>query len=159
MASSGSMGLSSIFHGYFLNRYSIKGCLLVSTFGYCLNLLSGCNLVFCAENQNQFSFNCERDFISAFSIITSIISGILSGLIWVAQPAYISGLLIDQPEERGRYYGTFSCIFKCNAILGNTFTMLLLKMFGRTTLYFTMTILSMLSIILFYFISPVPKVK
>lgn len=122
LANSGAFGVCSVFVSYFLSKYSIKTCLVVSSFGYCIFNLAGLNMVYCAETGDITSFKCHPLVSQSFVVLAAALSGSLAGLIWVSFTLF--SLL------------TKSCIYLMFAVLKYLHTTSLFQLYGISLLSF-----------------------
>jgi MFS family permease len=83
-------------------------------------------------------------------VFTSILGGLGEAIMWVAQGKYISDCATE--KTKGFFFGYFWIFFMASQIFGSILAAIVFEYFSLTTFYVIMTVFSMISGVIFYYL-------
>ena len=89
-------------------------------------------------------------FVYFIVLFTSVLGGLGESIQWVAQGKYISDCATE--KTKGFFFGYFWIFFMASQIFGSVLAALVFKYFSLSTFYVTMTVFSLISGVIFYFL-------
>ena len=83
-------------------------------------------------------------------VFTSVLGGLGEAIMWVAQGKYISDCATE--KTKGFFFGYFWIFYMASQIFGSILAAIVFEYFSLSTFYVTMTMFTMISGVIFYFV-------
>ncbi|CDW72384.1 major facilitator superfamily protein [Stylonychia lemnae] len=148
-----AFAFGSFFSTAIVNKIGVKFSLFIG--GLCYFFRIFCFLFPAYYNENkeyreQYLY-LKTGFIDSMILVSAMINGLGSGILWTSQGKYVSSCATD--ENKGFFFSYFFFIFMISQILGNLIAAFVIRANGQPTYYIIMSSLSFFGSLVFLFLT------